>query len=423
MYNINQDLEKPIYLQLYEELKKDIETNLKAGEKLPSIRKMTLEYKISKNTVQSAYNQLYAEGYIDSIPQSGYFVSQDLYDNFEESKSKKADKNQTEDIVKYDFYPACLSSETFPKKIWARLYNRVLKSSLNLGIYHNLQGDMKLREAISKYLIESRGVNCTFEDIVLTSGFADSMFIVSKLLKKRIKKVAFETPSYRVARKIFIQHEFAIEEINVNENGINLEELKKSKAQLLYLTPSHQYFFGVTTPIANRIEIIKWAKNNKAFIVEDDYDSELSYYNRPIPAMQGINNNSQVIYTGTFSKSLSPSLRVAYLVLPATLLKEYKKEFDYSFSTIPIDTQKTLALFIKEGFWDRHLRRVRTQNRKKHDILKEFLTTKLKNEVEILRQGSGLNILIKPKVDIDLEKLQVECKKSYIKIYIRELFT
>ncbi|RXJ66385.1 GntR family transcriptional regulator [Halarcobacter ebronensis] len=421
MYNIDPNSKKPIYLQLYEEIKKDIQTNLKAGEKLPSIRKMTTDYKISKNTVQTAYNQLFAEGYIESIPQSGYFVSENLYDSFKKEKEVDLENKTTDDIVKYDFYPACLSADTFPKKTWLRLYNKVLKSSLNLGVYHNNQGDIELREQIVKYLKSSRSVNCTIENIVLTSGFADSMFIVSKILKDEIKKIAFETPSYRVAKKVFEQHNFEIEEIEVQQNGINLKQLKKSKAKLLYLTPSHQYFFGVTTPIANRIEIINWAKENNSYIIEDDYDSELSYNNKPIPAMQGINNNTQVIYTGTFSKSLSPSLRIAYLVLPVKLLEKYKKEFDYPFSNIPIDTQKTLALFIKEGFWDRHLRKVRTQNKKKHDILKEELLNTMGKDIKILKEGSGLNILIKSMVNIDLLKFQEECRKNYIKIYLREI--
>ncbi|NVJ52737.1 MAG: PLP-dependent aminotransferase family protein [Campylobacteraceae bacterium] len=421
LYNIDPKLDKPIYLQLYEEIKKDIQTNLKAGEKLSSIRKMTTDYKISKNTVQNAYNQLYAEGYIDSIPQSGYFVSENLYDNFKKENEIELEDKTTDDIVKYDFYPACLSADTFPKKTWLRLYNKVLKSSLNLGIYHNNQGDIELREQIVKYLKSSRSVNCTIENIVLTSGFADSMFIISKILKDETKRIAFETPSYRVAKKVFEQHNFEIEEIYVKQNGIDIKQLKKSKSKLLYLTPSHQYFFGVTTPIANRIEIINWAKENNSYIIEDDYDSELSYNNRPIPAMQGINNNEQVIYTGTFSKSLSPSIRVAYLVLPVNLLKEYKKEFDYPFSTIPIDIQKTLATFIKEGFWERHLRKVRTQNKKKHDIMKSFLYSNLKNDIEILREGSGLNILIKPKIDIDLKILIKEAQKKYVKLYLRNL--
>ncbi|WP_321315305.1 PLP-dependent aminotransferase family protein [Halarcobacter sp.] len=421
MYKIDQNIEKPIYIQLYEAIKDDIKNNLKAGEKLPSIRKMTLEYKISKNTVQTAYNQLYAEGYIESIPQSGYFVSEDLYENFKKEDNEILNNNLCEDIIKYDFYPACLSDDTFPKKTWLRLYNKILKSDLNMGIYHDRQGDFELREEISKYLAKSRDVNCNIENIVLTSGFADSMFLISTILKKDIKSIAFETPSYRVARKVFEQHNFKIEEIPVGKYGINLNSLKKSKANLLYLTPSHQYFFGITTPIAKRIEIINWAKENNSYIVEDDYDSELSYNNRPIPAMQGINNNQQVIYTGTFSKSLSPSIRIAYLVLPNKLLERYKKEFDYPFSNIPIDIQKTLALFMKEGFWDRHLRKVRTQNKKKHDILKTKITSLLKNDVEILRDGSGLNILIKPLVNIDLNRFQNECKKEYLKIYTRQL--
>lgn len=421
MYKIDQNSKLPLYIQLYEEIKEDIKTNLKAGEKLPSIRKMTLEYKISKNTVQTAYNQLYAEGYIDSKPQSGYFVSENLYDSFSKEDDINIDKNHNEDIIKYDFYPACLSSDIFPKKTWLRLYNKVMKSDLNMGIYHNSQGDTSLREEIAKYLAKSRDVNCSAESVIITSGFSDSMYIISKLLKEEVKKVAFETPSYRVTKNVLEQHNFEIEEIPLNQNGIDINILKKSDSKLLYITPSHQYFYGITVPIANRIEIINWAKRNDSYIIEDDYDSELSYNNRPIPAMQAIKNNQQVIYSGTFSKSLSPALRVAYLVLPQKLLGKYKKEFSYSFSTVSIDIQKTLALFLKEGFWDRHLRKVRTINKKKHDILEEVLLTNIGNDINILREGSGLNIIVKPKIKINLKKLEEMCKKSYIKIYIRDV--
>ncbi|QDF28787.1 MocR-like pyridoxine biosynthesis transcription factor PdxR [Halarcobacter anaerophilus] len=421
MYEVNSSLEKPIYVQLYEQIKEDIKNNLKAGEKLPSIRKMATEYKISKNTIQSAYNQLYAEGYIESHPQKGYFVSENLYENFDKFEEITIHKKAAEKNIKYDFYPACLSEDIFPKKTWLRLYSKVLKSDLNLGIYYNSQGDIELRTQIAKYLQNSRAVKCSFENIVITSGFADSMHIILALLKKSITKIAFETPSYRVAKKIFEQNCFELEEIPVGIHGIDLKTLKNSKANLLYITPSHQYNFGVTTPIAKRIEIINWAKKNNCYIIEDDYDSELSYNNRPIPAMQGINNNKQVIYTGTFSKSFSPSLRVAYLVLPPKILEMYKKEFDYSFSTVPIDIQKTLALFIKEGFWDRHLRKVRTQNKKKHDILKEALNSKIGKEIKILREGSGLNLLIEPLINIDFEKLKEKAIENQIKIYTRDL--
>lgn len=421
MYDIDINSKTPIYVQLYEQIKKDIQSNLKAGEKLPSIRKMTLEYKISKNTVQSAYNQLYAEGYIQSIPQSGYFVSKDLYETIQNNQNQEIINQKEENSIKYDFYPACLSNDLFPKKIWLRLYNKVLKSDLNMGIYHDIQGDILLREEIAKYLIQSRGVNCSANNIVITSGFSDSIHLITQLLKNFITKVAFETPSYRVAKKVFLQHDCKIEEIKVNKDGIDIKALNNSSSNLLYITPSHQYYFGVTTPIAKRVEIINWAKINNCYIIEDDYDSELSYNNRPVPAMQSINNNQQVIYTGTFSKSFSPSIRVAYLVLPKEILKLYKKEFDYFYSSVPIDTQKTLALFIKEGYWDRHLRKVRTINKRKHDIMKDFFYSKMIDEIDILRQGSGLNFLIKPKIDIDLNQLVKKASKKNIKLYLRSL--
>lgn len=176
-------------------------------------------------------------------------------------------------------------------------------------------------------------------------------------------------------------------------------------------------------PISNRLKLINWAKNNDAFIIEDDYDSELSYYNRPIPSMQGLeNNNHRIIYLGTLSKALSPALRISYIVLPTSLLNLYHQIFDFRFSGVSIDIQKTLTLFLKEGYWEKHLRKIRNINRKKHDLMKEFLKEFLKDEIKILREGSGLNFLIQPLVNIDLDKLDELCKQKEIKIYFKEFF-
>ncbi|XPS39161.1 PLP-dependent aminotransferase family protein [Aliarcobacter butzleri] len=416
------DNSSPLYMQLYKQLKNDIETKLKAGTKLPSIRKLSNDYNLSKTTVQNAYNQLYAEGYIESKKNSGYFICEDIIQNFQINLNRKENITKENNNYKIDFFPASLDKSSFPKQTWLKLYNKVVKDDIHYGIYHDIQGEIELREELSKYLLASRNVICKSEQIILTSGFTDSLFVLSIILKSFTKKVAIESPCYKTARKVFELANFEIEDILINQNGLDLSLLQKISSKALYLTPSHQFPTGVTIPISNRIKILNWAKENDVFIIEDDYDSELSYYNRPIPSMQGLDNFGNVIYLGTFSKALSPALRISYIVLPTKLLEIYKKAFDFRFSQISIDIQKTLTLFLKEGHWERHLRKIRNINRKKHNLMKEFLKKFLGDDVKILREGSGLNLLIKPLIDIDLEKLEKIAQQKNVKIYFKEFF-
>ncbi|RBQ28247.1 MocR-like pyridoxine biosynthesis transcription factor PdxR [Aliarcobacter vitoriensis] len=419
MYKFEQN-QTPLYLQLYNQIKEDIETKLKAGAKLPSIRKLSNEYNLSKTTVQTAYNQLYAEGYIESKKNSGYFICEDIIQNFQINLDNKERDVIEDNSYKIDFFPASLSKNSFPKQTWSKLYNKVIKDDIHYGIYHDIQGELELREELAKYLSSSRNVICKPEQIILTSGFTDSLFIVSTILKSFTKKVAVEKPCYKTARKVFELQDFEIEDISINQNGLDLSLLQNISSKALYLTPSHQFPTGVTIPISNRIKLLNWAKENSVFIIEDDYDSELSYYNRPIPSMQGLDNFGNVIYLGTFSKALSPALRISYIVLPTKLLHIYKKSFDFRFSQISIDIQKTLTLFLKEGYWDKHLRKIRNINRKKHHIMKDYLKEFLGDDIKILREGSGLNILIKPTFTMNLDLLEELCLKNKIKIYFKE---
>ncbi len=416
-----QNSKKALYLQLYEQIKEEIITNkLKANAKLPSIRTVASDYKISKNTVQTAYTQLLAEGYIHSCEKKGFFVSEDLYKEEENSFKSPLKEIIKENIsYKYDFFPANLNSEDFPKKLWLKIYNKVLKQNIDFGVYQDMQGLKSLRFELKNYLQSSRGVVCSSDQIVLCSGFSDAMFIVSTLLKNYTKTIAIEENPYRVAQKVFMQNGFDMDYIPVTKQGIDLESLKDTKAKLLYITPAHQYFNGHSTPISNRNKLIKWAKDTSSYIIEDDYDSELSYKNKPIPSLQGINNNDRVIFFGTLSKSFSPALRVAYMILPTTLLETYKENFDYHFSNISLDTQKTLEVFIKEGYFISHIRKIRTINRKKHNLMKKYLQKYLKDEMIIIKEGCGLHITIKPTSRINLKQLEEKCKQKGLKIYIR----
>ncbi len=424
MYIIDPNLKTPLYLQLYNELKKDIINNLKPNDKLPSIRKIASTYNLSKNTVQNAYSQLYAEGYIDSYEKSGYFVLDLNDEKFITTNNIQPQKeNHTCISYKYDFYPVGLSEKSFPLKLWKRLTSKAIDESLVFGKYSNGQGEIELREQISKYLIESRGVKCTASNIIISNGFSEAMSLVAKIMKEKYTTLAIEDPGYHIAKKIFKSFEYKINSINITSSGIDIKQIKKLKSKILYITPSHQYPTGVTIPITNRLELLKWAKNTNSIIIEDDYDSELSYINRPIPALQGLDNHDNVIYFGTFSKALSPTLRVSYMVVPDFFMQLYKQTFDCNFAKVSLITQKTLTLFLKDGHYEKHLRKLRTQNRKKHNLLKNYLHKYLKESFKIESYGAGLSILINPTVPFDMKKFKNLAEQNSIKLYFAHSIT
>ncbi len=417
MYLIDEKSSTPLHIQLYQALKEDIISNFSVGQKLPSIRKIATLYNLSKNTVASSYNQLYAEGYIESRPKRGYFVTDMYFDGFKAGEKLSQTSKEEKKIYRYDFFPAQLSKDSFPLKLWKRIYTKVIDESLDFGAYHDGQGEEGLREQIASYLIDSRGVRCHAKQIVITSGFGESMGLLAKLVKDKYQILGMESPGYHVARRAFEEYGYEIEKIEVNEKGIVIDALKDSPAQIVYITPSHQYPTGVAMPIANRLSLLEHIQSINGLIIEDDYDSELSYENRPIPALQGLDKYDSVIYMGTFSKSLSPAIRVSYMVLPKHLLAGYHDSFDFYFPKVSLITQKTLEHFMAQGHWDRHVRKIRILNKKKHNLMRNELKRLLGDTMEIVSQGGGLAILINPTLAFDWEKFKTLAKEKSIKLY------
>jgi GntR family transcriptional regulator/MocR family aminotransferase len=417
MYIIKQDSSTPLHIQLYEELKKDIIDNFEVGHKLESIRKIASTYNLSKNTVESAYSQLYAEGYIESFPKKGYFVSDLNSDNLEVNTSQNNLVMKEKPKYKYDFKAVQLPKDSFPLKLWKRLYSKAIDDTLDFGSYPDGQGEIDLRIEIAKYLNHSRGANCHPDQIVITSGFGDSMVLLAKMIKDRYKSFAIEDPGYYIARSIFEDFNYSIARIGVDHNGLILNKLEKSDSKIVYITPSHQYPKGVTMPIANRQKLLEWANKVNGLIIEDDYDSELTYYNRPIPCLQGLDKDDRVVYLGTFAKAFSPALRVSYMLLPNHLLPIYEKQYDKNFCKVSLDTQKTLALFMKEGHFDKQLRKIRALNKKKHDLLKKLLKDRLGKTMKIEVQGAGLAIFINPTMQFDWDKFKKSCLEKSVKVY------
>ena len=415
MYLIDGTSSIPLHRQLYEGLKQEITTRLEPGSKLPSIRKIAQEYGISKNTVQSAYGQLYAEGYIESRPKSGYYVAEADHRPLGEASPEPV-AGETVPAYRYDFFPARLSKSSFPLKLWKRLFTRAVDESLDLGAYPDGRGEEGLRREITGYLTRSRGVRCDPSRVVVTGAFVDAMGIVADLLRPDHEALAVEHPGYHVAPKVFRRYGYRLLPMEVDENGLVIDELVRSDARVVYITPSHQYPTGVAMPVAHRLRLLAWATERNGFIIEDDYDSELTYRHRPIPCLQGLDTDDRVIYVGTFAKALSPALRVGYMVLPRRLMEAYRT-FHGRFPRVGLTTQKILELFFKEGHWERHLRKIRNLNRKKHDRMKEALLRHLGGSMEIVSEGGGLSINIRPVGKMDRERLRRRAEEAGIKLY------
>jgi len=415
MYVLDGNSPTPLHIQLYEALKQTIASELKAGAKLPSIRRIAQEYKISKNTVESAYNQLYAEGYIESRPKSGYYVTEADYLPAAASEPP-AVVAASEPEYRYDFFPARLSKSSFPLKLWKRLFVKAVNGTIDFGAYHDGQGEQGLRAEIARYLNGSRGVRCDPSQVVVGGAFVDTMQIVADLLRGTHPNFAIEDPGYAVPRIVFERSGYVVTPVAVDGNGLDIDMLARSAANAVYITPSHQYPTGVAMPVSNRLKLLAWAKERGGFIIEDDYDSELTYRSRPIPSLQGLDTEDRVIYVGTFSKALSPALRVTYLVLPRRLLETYRA-FHGHFSRVGIATQKTLELFLKEGHWERHLRKVRNANRKKHDRMKHSLQEHLGTRMEIVSEGGGLSVNIRPAAALDLDVLRQKAEAAGMRLY------
>lgn len=391
----------PLYKQLYHQIRELILSGkLSADSKLPSVRHLANELCASCNTVDGAYQELYAEGYIYSRPRSGYFVSALDQEVAPHPAPQKLSRNDflppPPARFAYDFHPARLDPESFPLELWRKcLIEGLRRNSKELSHYGDLQGDWRLRCSIQSYLEKSRGVMCDPEQIVVSSGLHQGLEIVAQLLKDDHSVVGVEDPGYHLPRAVFENHAYTIRPVPVGQSGIELSQLKAGDATIVYVTPSHQLPLGYVMPVANRLALIEWAESGGNFIIEDDYDSELRYLGNPIPSLQGLRPTGNIIYSGTFSKILSPVLRLSYLVLPYSLLGTYRQRYGSYNCSVSLVEQRAMTRFMEQGHWERHIRRMRTVYKKKHDILLRCVEASFGKRAEVIGQGAGLHVVIR----------------------------
>lgn len=398
---LDNDSEKCLYEQIYEHIKQEIrEGKLLQEERLPSTRFLAEYLQVSRSTVDMAYGQLLSEGYIEARPYKGYFVCQieellDLKKELLSNKETFRKKEQPEEKKNIcDFSPFGVDMSQFPFGVWKKITKNILSdSNAKLFSQGNAQGDYSLRETIARYLHASRGVNCTPEQIVIGAGNDYLLMLLEKILGREIP-IAMENPTYKRAYRIFESFGYPTKTVDVDENGMVVSQLRRTGVDLAYVMPSHQYPTGTVMPIGRRNELLKWAnEKDDRFLIEDDYDSEFRYKGKPIPSLQSSDKNGKVIYLGTFSKAIAPAIRVGYMVLPPVLLERYRENCSFYSTTVSRIDQKILEEFIKGGYFERHLNKMRKRYRDKHDYLLELLRP-FQKQFKITGENAGLHLLL-----------------------------
>ncbi len=413
---------QPLYQQLYSYLAKEIkEGRLKEGERLPSKKALCAYLKISQSTVETAYEMLTAEGYVGAVPRSGFYVcALDLLPGQLHKRTPAALPKQTQrqKEYRYHFSTGAVDTDIFPYSSWAKITREIMSQNPELLLRGDRQGDYCLRQALAKWLHEYRGVNCVPEQMIIGAGIEYLLDLIIQILEKD-SVFALENPGYDTTYKIIENNNRKIEPIGLDESGMLVKQLEQSAANVAYITPSHQFPMGVTMPIGRRTQLLKWANAApNRYLIEDDYDSEFRSRARPIPALQGLDENGKVIYVGTFSRSIAPSIRAAYLVLPSALLEKYQTKFSFSSSTVSRFEQHTLYRFIESGLYMRHLNRVGNLYKQRKEFLIDALSRQpFGKQMKITGDNAGLHFLLQVRNGMSERELIESAKEAGVKVH------
>lgn len=411
---------KPLYEQIYSHICAEIRSGaLKAGDRLPSTRVLAEHLKVSRSTTQMAYDQLLAEGYMEARPCRGYFVShlEELVETGPSGTEEMQTAAEPDAGWRVDFSPRGIDLDSFPYHVWRKLSRNTLVDD-NKEMFHSgdHQGEPGLREAIRSYLHSARGVNCSTEQIIVGAGSEYLLMLLSQILEGK-HVIAMENPTYKQAYRVFHSLGYEVCPVEMDANGMDPSILSESGANVAYVMPSHQFPTGVVMPVGRRQELLKWAVEEAGhYIIEDDYDSEFRYRGKPIPALQGMDRSGKVIYLGTFSKCIAPAIRVSYLVLPKPLLVRYRSQTSFYASTVSRIDQNILYQFLSQGYFERHLNRMRAIYKTKHDLLIELIEP-LKEQFEIRGEHAGIHILLTSKYNRSEQELISLAAEAGVKVY------
>jgi GntR family transcriptional regulator / MocR family aminotransferase len=430
LITLDPELAVPLYRQLYDGIREAILVGrLRPSTKLPSSRTLAGRLGVARNTVLEAYGQLTHEGYLETATGVGTLVTRHIPEDLMQADNRVAagvretslDPDELSAFsrrigslpptpstawrMSRPFYPGTPGYDLFPAGTWRRLHAEVWREVPDPGLldYGGPAGYAPLRAAIADYLRVSRGLSCQADQVIVTNGSQQALSLIRLVLLEEGEAVWLEDPGYRGARSELAAAGLRVVGVPVDDEGIIVSEGRRRapKARLAYVTPSHQYPLGATMSLTRRFELLEHAASASMWVFEDDYDSEFRYYGRPLPALQGLDSSGRVIYAGTFSKVLFPSLRIGYLVVPRPLVAPVLEARTALDRQSPTPEQAVLAAFLRGGQFDRHLRRTRVAYRRRQQILLDRLQTLSGDLIEVQADPAGMHLVawLPPGVD------------------------
>lgn len=409
----------PIYMQIYQYIKNEIISyRLLAGTKLPSKRALAAQLGISTITVEGAYGQLMSEGYIYAKTKSGYFVSAleavaPIQEPLTETIALADEAVSSKPAL--DLSSNSSLPQSFPFSIWSKLLRHTMaENQPQLLTKSPTAGILPLRQAIADHLRHFRGMQINKEQIIVGAGTEYLYELIIKLIG-RDKIYCVEDPGYQKLQHIYSDNGACCVSLPIDKHGMSVTALNSINADVIHISPSHHFPTGIITPVSRRYELLGWAAAGERYIIEDDYDTEFRLVGKPIPSLFSIDMSSKVIYMNTFSKSLASTIRISYMVLPKPLMERFNQHLNYLSSTVSTFEQYTLAKFISQGYFERHINRMRNNYKKLRQQLLKALTNHPEHDrIEILQQASGLYFLLKIHTKLSDTDLEARLKQNGI---------
>ncbi|MBQ0041585.1 MAG: PLP-dependent aminotransferase family protein [Clostridiales bacterium] len=403
--NLDSNATDMLYLQIYNSIKSEIMSGaLEEGTKLPSLRKLADSNSVSVTTVESAYEQLLLEGYIESRPKSGYYVASTVdMESFDAPLHTEELDNSVQAVkrnIAAQERPAIYDAESFDWSKWKKCMNKVFNECAHmLQTEADVKGEPALRQEVARYLYQSRGVKCHPDQIIIGAGSQQMAMMLARIMKANgVTNAATETPGYGPIREILKEEGIPVTEIPMRDNGIEIEKLPLGKKTVVYVNPSNQFPTGSVMPVGRRYELIKWAVENDSYILEDDYDAEFRYRGKPIPAMQGLDLTGRVVYFGSFSSTLYAAIKISYMVLPQELMEIFENNRKMYSQTCSKAEQLCLAFYMESGYFYRHIKKLRHLYAAKLDVAMNLLS-ETPGLLEPVDSKSGIAIMLRIRSD------------------------
>lgn len=418
------DIDVPLYEYVYTRIKEDIQNGtLPAGTKLPSKRTFAKNNGISTITIENAYEQLMSEGFVYALPRKGYFVA-DI--SMIPSSPKKGSvcldielpRNKDLEHTEVDLSDNSTNPDNFPFSVWSRVMREVITHKYDVLMKPSLTGGVpELRAAISEYLKSFRGMLVDPNQIIVGAG-TEYLYTLLIQLMCRNKKICLENPGYNKSEKIYTNNGVSCCHAGMDKEGLIIDELRKSGADIVHVSPTHHFPTGVTMPVSRRYELLSWA-NEKAerYIIEDDYDSEFRINGRPIPPLISLDGCEKVIYINTFSKTLASTIRISYMILPKKLANLFYRNLSFYSCTVSNFEQYALAGFISGQFFEKHINRMRLLYSRVHrDVVSCIRKHPVSESCEIIENDSGLHFLLRIRTQLGDREMKQRLNRKGINI-------